>query len=830
MTLPSFVLTGKVQQVGKDSADAGIDQDTTVLTGWTGTLTSNYPKGMPVPDGDDIGYIRIRTITLLDDGSITEDGVTAGISLTAHDPDLFDTPLQWTLKPGQVVLDSGATFRPNKWTFNAPLDGVDSTLGELTPVASQSMTSVARGLTGHSLSRIRRVANTLVSTVGGVDIGDPVDISDFVISTLTFPETFGAVGNGTTNDATALNACFAAAAGKTVWLDPSKTYAHNSLLTIGQDGTTVTGGGTLKATNAAAQQSAVIASGDNVTIDRVTLTCPTAAVRRSTLEDCKLALTGDGQVARNVTIDGSSNFGLTAYGATNFRIDNPTIRNTMADGLHVTNGSAHGVITTPTTDTTGDDGIAVVSYVTDGAPCEDIRINGFKVKNSAARGVSVVGGTNIRYGPGDIDGTAAAALYVACETGFATYGVSDVVMANVGVANANSGAPTVTNGAILVYNDRNTPYSIAEVNITDIRMRDTDVDADRQVSLQKIGTGTVTDIHLGPMTFSGTVPANILHLDGVSASNYVNNIGTAALTAKTTPVDADVFAGADSAASGKPVRFPFSGIKAAIMAAIVGAAPGTLDTLDELAAALGDDANYAATITTALGTKAPLASPAFTGTPTGVIAPGTHAATSKSSLVDADEFPVADSAASFGLKKSTVGDLKSAINPAVYQPVDEGHIAWSFDPAMIANSVAPGAGFLVVAKVPIRKAATITNVILNFQVAGSVLTAGRNFAALYNSAGALLATTADQTTAWGTAGVKVMALSAPQSVTPQVVYVGYFANGTTPPTIFTAPAAPEYNATVGRGGYDNVHTGLTTAPPATLGSLNQYNLIWAGVS
>jgi hypothetical protein len=45
-------------------------------------------------------------------------------------------------------------------------------------------------------------------------------------------------------------------------------------------------------------------------------------------------------------------------------------------------------------------------------------------------------------------------------------------------------------------------------------------------------------------------------------------------------------------------------------------APAALNTLDELAAALGDDASYAASITTALGTKAPLASPTFTGTVT----------------------------------------------------------------------------------------------------------------------------------------------------------------------------------------------------------------------
>jgi spore coat polysaccharide biosynthesis protein SpsF (cytidylyltransferase family) len=45
-------------------------------------------------------------------------------------------------------------------------------------------------------------------------------------------------------------------------------------------------------------------------------------------------------------------------------------------------------------------------------------------------------------------------------------------------------------------------------------------------------------------------------------------------------------------------------------------APELLDTLNELAAAINDDANYASTMTTALAAKAPLASPALTGTPT----------------------------------------------------------------------------------------------------------------------------------------------------------------------------------------------------------------------
>jgi len=41
----------------------------------------------------------------------------------------------------------------------------------------------------------------------------------------------------------------------------------------------------------------------------------------------------------------------------------------------------------------------------------------------------------------------------------------------------------------------------------------------------------------------------------------------------------------------------------AVVAAIVGSAPSSLNTLDELAAAIGDDPNYATTVTTALGNK-----------------------------------------------------------------------------------------------------------------------------------------------------------------------------------------------------------------------------------
>ena len=50
------------------------------------------------------------------------------------------------------------------------------------------------------------------------------------------------------------------------------------------------------------------------------------------------------------------------------------------------------------------------------------------------------------------------------------------------------------------------------------------------------------------------------------------------------------------------------------LANLADSAPSTLNTLNELAAALGDEANFSTTVTNSIATKAPLASPTLTGT------------------------------------------------------------------------------------------------------------------------------------------------------------------------------------------------------------------------
>ena len=59
------------------------------------------------------------------------------------------------------------------------------------------------------------------------------------------------------------------------------------------------------------------------------------------------------------------------------------------------------------------------------------------------------------------------------------------------------------------------------------------------------------------------------------------------------------------------------------LAALVDSSPSALNTLNELAAAIGDDANFSTTVTNSIATKLPLAG----GTLTGVLTVNTNAAT-----------------------------------------------------------------------------------------------------------------------------------------------------------------------------------------------------------
>lgn len=133
-------------------------------------------------------------------------------------------------------------------------------------------------------------------------------------------------------------------------------------------------------------------------------------------------------------------------------------------------------------------------------------------------------------------------------------------------------------------------------------------------------TAIGTDIKLHRTWLTGSSTGNLTGLntttktDVVSAINEVNTLagsGSAPDASVTTKglieiaTLTEVGTGTDSVRAVTPqgVKQETDAVKTAILGAGV---PAALDTLDELAAALGDDANFAATVTTALAGKQPL--------------------------------------------------------------------------------------------------------------------------------------------------------------------------------------------------------------------------------
>lgn len=139
-----------------------------------------------------------------------------------------------------------------------------------------------------------------------------------------------------------------------------------------------------------------------------------------------------------------------------------------------------------------------------------------------------------------------------------------------------------------------------------------------QTRIADLITAVGTDIKQLRTWITGSSSGNLTGLattDKTSLVAAINEVrsGSSAVPDASTTVKgiieiatlAEVGTGTDSLRAVTPqgVKQETDAVKAAILGAGV---PAALDTLDELAAALGDDANFAATVTTSLSNKQPL--------------------------------------------------------------------------------------------------------------------------------------------------------------------------------------------------------------------------------
>ena len=200
----------------------------------------------------------------------------------------------------------------------------------------------------------------------------------------------------------------------------------------------------------------------------------------------------------------------------------------------------------------------------------------------------------------------------------------------------------ITNTANLVYtadsrlSDERTPTdgSVTSAKIVDGTIVNVDINASAAIAQTKIANLT-TDLAAKETPSGAQAKANAAQTAAESfASGLSVNYdasGAAAIAQGNAESYADDLAAnydpAGSAAAAVVTANAYAdGVSAsaasAAVAGVIDSSPAALNTLNELAAALGDDANYATTVTNALALKAPLASPALTGTPSAPTATG----------------------------------------------------------------------------------------------------------------------------------------------------------------------------------------------------------------
>jgi len=219
----------------------------------------------------------------------------------------------------------------------------------------------------------------------------------------------------------------------------------------------------------------------------------------------------------------------------------------------------------------------------------------------------------------------------------------------------------------------------------------------------------------GPLT--GNVTGNVTgNLTGDVVGNVIGNIsavtGTSSFNNVTINGSLDMVAGTSATVTNlsEPVNASDAATKNYVdtgISNLVASAPATLDTLNELAAALGDDANFATTTANSLATKLPLAGGTMTGTVTfssgkvtGLPTPTAASDAAPKSYVD-DNFLGVNGGALLGTL-----DMGSNKVTSAYVPVDDNDLTNKLFVEGIAGSASAAAASAAAALTSENNAAT----------------------------------------------------------------------------------------------------------------------------
>lgn len=336
------------------------------------------------------------------------------------------------------------------------------------------------------------------------------------------PETFGAKGDGVTDDSAAIQkALDSLRAGETLEFAAGKTYAHSTVLRATVPDTVLLGHGTLLALNEAQSSLQIMAA--NITVSLLTLRVAATTKRWDTPSQMRLYLGKEATGARVISVEviGSAAAGIFVAGTSDFALSHVAVQNTRADGIHITGGANKGQITSPVVRSPGDDGVAIVSYKIGALPCHDIVITSPSVLDQKwGRAFSVVGGHDITWRDVLSNGSGCAAIYIAAESEWNTYGCQRITVDGGTLTNSNTNI-TVDHGAVLIYNSQATEQN-TDIIIRNLTVKDTRLTTSRQLGLVQYNGGTSTRVTMENIAivggckwlYSGNAPASATRRTG----------------------------------------------------------------------------------------------------------------------------------------------------------------------------------------------------------------------------------------------------------------------------------------------------------------------------
>ena len=274
---------------------------------------------------------------------------------------------------------------------------------------------------------------------------------------------FGAVGDGKTNDAGAIQNAFnyAAANGCTA-LIPTGTFAYKGTLTAKGIAVMGTGAGSiLKALDS--NNEALILAGNGGSISNLVM-LGTGTTRQVTYQAGMIWVNhATNFTIQNVLINGGSCVGIFDAGGQAGLIQNNTVENTLADSITNTNGAYNIMVLGNHIFHSGDDGISNNSYLSDGVTVHDIMVQeNTIIDNKWGRGLEVSGGSNITFQGNYVDNLDGYSdMYVASEREYKTQNVATItVKGNTFV----DGGPN--QGSAIIYNSEAGSTTITGVTLT----------------------------------------------------------------------------------------------------------------------------------------------------------------------------------------------------------------------------------------------------------------------------------------------------------------------------------------------------------------------------